>query len=24
VIGLDTAPDEKDIWNLNEALRSQA
>ncbi|MCV3242899.1 aromatic ring-hydroxylating oxygenase subunit alpha [Mesorhizobium sp. ZC-5] len=24
VVGLDTAPDEKDIWNLNEALRSQA
>ena len=22
VVGLDTAPDEKDIWNLNEALRS--
>ena len=24
VVGLDTAPDEKDVWNLNEALRSQA
>ena len=23
VLGLETAPEEKDMWNLNEALRSQ-
>ena len=23
VVGLDTAPDERDVWNLNEALRSE-